>query len=95
MEAPMSMSTTEYLAFEAVSEIKHEYWYRDVYAMAGASPEHNQTTTNLMMTLGPQWRSKGCRTAVSDQRVRLVNGAMCIRMWSLHACSLRIPMRSL
>lgn len=75
MEALPSMSHAEYLAFEAVSDIRHEYWYGDVYAMAGASPDHNQITTNVIAALGSQWQKKGCRTAVSDQRVRLGNGA--------------------
>lgn len=75
MEALRSMSQTEYLAFEAVSDIKHEYWYGNVYPMVGVSPEHNQITTNVIAALGSQWQKKGCRTAVSDQRVRLGNGA--------------------
>jgi len=75
MEARRSMSQGEYLAFEAVSDIKHEYWYGNVYAMAGASPEHNRIVSNFVMTIGPGFRVRGCHVASSDQRVRLGNGA--------------------
>lgn len=38
----------EYLAQERQSETKSEYFNSDIFAMAGASREHNQIAANLV-----------------------------------------------
>lgn len=39
---PQRMTEAEYLAFERDSEIRHEYCGGEVFAMTGASRNHNQ-----------------------------------------------------
>ena len=69
---PESYVTLEaYLAIDAEADIKHEYWDGRVIAMASAEPEHNQLTGNLATEFNVRLRSRGCRVAVADQRVRV------------------------
>jgi Uma2 family endonuclease len=37
----------EYFALEHASEVKYEYWQRDVLAMSGASPVHLRSGTMI------------------------------------------------
>jgi Uma2 family endonuclease len=62
-------TATEYLALEAVAEIKHEYVGGDIVAMAGAEPEHNQVAQNVRAALTVALANRPCRIVGSDQRV--------------------------
>ncbi|GAB5521821.1 MAG: Uma2 family endonuclease [Rhodothermales bacterium] len=64
------LSPEAYLAFDAASPQKHEYWHGRVIAMAGAEPDHNDISSNLMIRIGSQLND-GCRIVSSDQRVQL------------------------
>jgi Uma2 family endonuclease len=59
----------EYLAFERKSPIKHEYCDGSIFAMAGASREHNLITGNLSREIGTQLRDRPCEVYASDMRV--------------------------
>ncbi len=41
------LTPVEYLEFERKSEIKHEYFNNEIFAMSGAKRNHNKITTNL------------------------------------------------
>ena len=45
----MHWSEEEYLAMEAESAIKHEFYDGDVFAMAGAKPHHNLIAGNTIV----------------------------------------------
>jgi len=60
----------EYFALEEASELRHEYFEGEVFAMAGASISHNLIKGNLVAALRPEARRRGCR--VFDENVRLV-----------------------
>ena len=66
-----SYTLEEYLAFERDSEVKHEYLDGRVYAMSGASPNHNRVTVNLTREVSAQLRGRGCEPFGSDMRVRI------------------------
>lgn len=59
----------EYLALEAVAEIKHEYCRGRIIAMAGAEPEHNLIAKNIQTELDNALADHSCWTLGSDQRV--------------------------
>jgi Uma2 family endonuclease len=59
----------EYLAFERKSPIKHEYYDGEMFAMAGASREHNLITGNLHAEIRAQLRGRPCEVYMSDIRV--------------------------
>jgi Uma2 family endonuclease len=65
------LSAPEYLEDELHSEIRHEYLGGDVYAMAGASAEHNLIAGNIFAALHPHLRGKQCQVFMSDMKVRL------------------------
>ncbi len=58
----------EYLEMEGQSLDKHEFFDGEIFAMAGASPEHNLIMTDLLIALGLALRGK-CRVYASDQRL--------------------------
>src|SRR5258708_28293024 len=65
------VSVEDYLATEEGSEIKHEYIDGALYAMAGASKEHNQIAGNIYAILHNGLRGRRCRAFISDLKVRL------------------------
>jgi len=65
------MDDESYLTFERASELKHELWDGEVYAMSGASLAHNRIVRNLLRHLGNALDGSGCEPLPSDMRVRL------------------------
>lgn len=65
------MTEAEYLAFDRASEIKHEYYRGEIFAMTGGSPEHNMICISTSATLYNQVRGQPCKIYSSDQRVRV------------------------
>ena len=63
----------EYLAMERDSDIKHEFINGEIFAMAGASENHNLISLNIGASLLGQLRGTSCRTYPSDMRVRVAN----------------------
>lgn len=63
------MTEAEYLAFERASEIRHEYWRGELFAMAGASESHNLASGNLFVAIQLSLRDKPCRAYTHDMRV--------------------------
>ena len=47
MQTATRYTAEDYLAFDAASEQRHEFWEGDVRAMAGAEPEHNVLKSNI------------------------------------------------
>lgn len=43
----------EYLQMERASEVKHEYYQGEIFAMAGASNRHNVISSNLIAEFTP------------------------------------------
>lgn len=69
-DLPRTMTEAEYLAFERGSDIKHEYINGHVYAMTGASGNHNLIVASTISTLIAQTRGRSCSVFASDLRVR-------------------------
>ncbi len=63
-------SPEKYLAFEREAETKHEYLDGQIYAVAGASPLHNQICFNVTASLGVQLKGSTCIGYTSDQKIR-------------------------
>ena len=64
------LSSENYLQQERLAEFKSEYYNGDIYAMAGASRNHNQITSNLIVSLGRQLEKLPCSVYSSDMKVR-------------------------
>jgi Uma2 family endonuclease len=65
----ISYTLEEYLAFENFAEAKHEFANGDIYAMAGATPRHNDIAGNAFTSLKTQLRGRPCVARISDQRL--------------------------
>lgn len=59
----------EYLQGEEVAEFKHEFVDGEIYAMTGASYEHNLLTSTLNSLLFNHLRKGNCTTLSGDQMV--------------------------
>ncbi|MDM8557682.1 Uma2 family endonuclease [Candidatus Parabeggiatoa sp. HSG14] len=61
----------EYLALERKAEYKSEYFEGEIFAMSGASLEHNQITANVLAEIHTQFKKRPCRVYVNDMRVKV------------------------
>jgi len=65
------LTPEQYLEIERKAEYKSEYYRGEMFAMAGASREHNLLVAHLLRDLGNQLRGKPCEVYPSDMRVRV------------------------
>lgn len=65
------VSVDDYLAGEESATIRHEYVAGEVYAMSGASEEHNLILINLLTSFRSHLRGKGCRLYGMDLKARI------------------------
>lgn len=69
--APALISVDDYFQQEETSPIRHEYLGGQIFAMAGASEEHNRIAANLCTYLITHLRGSGCKTFISDMKVKI------------------------
>jgi len=65
------LTPQEYLARERQAETKSEYLRGEVFAMTGASREHNLIAGNVAGELRQQLRDRQCEVYQSDMRVKI------------------------
>jgi Uma2 family endonuclease len=61
----------EYFALEEKGEYKSEYFYGEIFAMAGGTPNHNRITINLAGLLNAAFDESPCEAFTSDLRVQI------------------------
>jgi len=61
----------DYLAWERAQPEKHAFYQGEIFAMPGASREHNLLVTNLVRLLGNALLDKPCEIYPSDMRVKV------------------------
>ena len=74
MSVPLSLNyltVEEYLKAEESSEIRHEYLGGQIFAMSGASREHNLIAGNIFARFRTHLRGSSCRTFISDMKVKI------------------------
>lgn len=64
-------SPEEYLAIEREAEYKSEYLAGEIYAMVGASRQHNRIVTNCVGELRQQLKGRPCWVYSNDLRVKV------------------------
>jgi Uma2 family endonuclease len=67
----LTLTPAEYLAMERSSPEKHEYYDGEVFAMAGASFNHNTIVGNAVTALNIALRDRPCRVCPSDLRIKI------------------------
>jgi Uma2 family endonuclease len=61
----------EYVQLEEQSPAKSEFYRGEIFAMAGASPRHDQITVNILGNLYRLLEGQPCQPTSSDQRIRV------------------------
>ncbi len=67
------ISIEEYLEGEIISDIKHEYIDGEVYAMSGASLNHNRICINLSSEFRQHLKGSSCEAFNQDMKLKLDN----------------------
>ena len=70
-QQPIRMTESEYLEFERASEIRHEYYKGEIFAMSGASRVHNIISINLIREISTHLRHKYCEIYSTNMRVKI------------------------
>jgi len=65
------LTPVEYLALERKADFKSQFFEGEMFAMAGASFEHNQIVANLVGAFGNVLLSSKCQILPSDMRVAI------------------------
>jgi Uma2 family endonuclease len=67
----VKITSQEYLAFERQATEKHEFVDGIIYAMSGASEEHNLVAGNLFGEIRQCFKGRSCKTYINDMRVKI------------------------
>ena len=67
-----AFSYTDYLRLEETSNVRHEYFEGEIYAMAGGSPAHAALAVEIATALNIQLRGGPCRVFSSDLKLRVL-----------------------
>ncbi len=65
------LTVEEYLHYEELSDIHHEYIQGQVYAMSGGSREHDLISGNIYMALRIHLKNGGCQVFSGNMKVRI------------------------
>jgi Uma2 family endonuclease len=69
---PVAYGYDEYLEHEEACNTRNEYLNGQIYAVAGASPEHNRLVAAITGFLVSELAGSPCRAYSSDQRIRVL-----------------------
>ena len=70
------ITEAEYLELERAGTSKHEYFAGDIFAMTGASEQHNLIASNVVASLHQQMRGRSCRIYPSDMRLKIMQSGL-------------------
>ncbi len=72
----LKYTAEEYLELEEASLEKNEFYKGEIFAMAGASIEHNQIVRNAMVNIGKFLEDKKCQIFPSDLRIHSITNSL-------------------
>jgi len=61
----------QYLALERDSEVRHEYWNGEVYAMSGGSLAHDQIMGNVDRVIARQLEGRPCSVFTNNMQIKV------------------------
>src|SRR4051794_19641555 len=65
------MTVEEYVAFEATSDVRHEFVDGEIYAMSGVSRRHSKISGNIFARCWAATRGGPCRVHQSEVKLRI------------------------
>lgn len=68
---PPQYTVEEYLALEEVSEVRHEYYQGEIFAMAGASLAHNRIIRNSSAAIQSLLGTQGCEVFIDGALLKI------------------------
>ncbi len=68
------LSEQDYLEAEKVSDVKHEYFDGEIFAMSGAKANHQRITMNVGSAFHNHLKDTPCEAFISDMKVRADRG---------------------
>lgn len=68
------ISREEYLEYDLASDLKHEFYQGEIFAMSGGSFNHSAISTNVTSALSNLLSKSSCRPMNSDMRVTTPSG---------------------
>ena len=66
----------EYLAIENLATEKSEYYRGEIFAMSGASTDHNIIFNNFFIDAGAKLKGKNCQPFGSDMRLHIIENTL-------------------
>lgn len=75
------ITVEEFLAAEETSEVKHEYYNGEIFAMAGGTEQHDLLAGNTFASLHSQLRGRQCNVHTSDMMVKTNQAANSIHTY--------------
>lgn len=70
--ADKKYTVSEFLEMEEKSEVRHEYYDGEIFAMAGTTMNHNDIVDNVRTFLKGIFRPKGCRIFAENIKVEAI-----------------------
>ncbi|MEO8378733.1 MAG: Uma2 family endonuclease [Acidobacteriota bacterium] len=67
-------SVEQYFLIEEMSDVKHEYYAGEIFAMAGGTLEHDAITASVTAFLHEALRASGCRVLTGNMRISTPSG---------------------
>ena len=77
ISARRRFTVDEYLAMESAAEARHEFRDGEIFAMAGADPEHTRIVKNVVRHADDRLAGTGCESFMLDQRIRTDRARYC------------------
>ena len=65
-------SFAEYMTMEETSVERHDFYYGEIFAMAGATAVHHQLAQNINVVLINEFKAKGCFVSLEGVRLELL-----------------------
>ena len=65
----------EYIEFEEKSEIRHEFHEGILYPIDGTSFDHNEIIQNVVASMRPVFRKRGCRIAHENVKLQVIENS--------------------
>lgn len=76
LRKPRRFTEGEYLVIENAASYKSEFYDGEIFAMAGAGPEHNAVNENLSGEVYARLKGGRCRSYSRDQRVKVAGAKL-------------------
>lgn len=74
IQTVLNITRDEYFTLEETSEVKHEYFQGELFAMAGGTFNHSTISGNIFAALKSRLRGKTCQATNSDMRIETPDG---------------------